>query len=119
MHASPQSGDEAASTSGQQELALDDLEDLGIIGSGSSGVAKKVRHRPTDKLLVLKVIQFDVSSDVIRKQASTHWQQCAGRGGCAPGRSAPCVGANGAQHVSQPACVRLAAAAWVLLATRR
>eukprot|EP00955_Chlamydomonas_euryale_P072332 361365-Chlamydomonas_euryale.AAC.14 len=31
------------------ELSLDDLEDLGVIGSGSSGVAKKVggiaRHR--------------------------------------------------------------------------
>jgi hypothetical protein len=62
-----QSGD--ASTSGS-ELTLADLEDLGVIGSGSSGVAKKVRNKHTSGLLVLKVIQFDVSSDVIRKQAS-------------------------------------------------
>ncbi|GFH25633.1 protein kinase domain-containing protein, partial [Haematococcus lacustris] len=50
------------------DLTLQDLEELGIIGSGSSGVAKKVRNRHTGALLVLKVIQFDVSSDTIRKQ---------------------------------------------------
>jgi hypothetical protein len=66
-HLHIQAGD--ASTSGA-ELTLADLEDLGVIGSGSSGVAKKVRNKHTGGLLVLKVIQFDVSSDIIRKQAS-------------------------------------------------
>lgn len=55
------------STSGR-DLTLEDLEDLGVIGSGSSGIAKKVRNRHSGELLVLKVIQFDVSSDTIRKQ---------------------------------------------------
>ena len=39
-----------------------------MIGSGSSGVAKKVRNKHTGGLLVLKVIQFNVSSDTTRKQ---------------------------------------------------
>lgn len=60
---------------------LDDLEDLGVIGSGSSGVAKKVRNKRTGALLVLKVIQFDVGSDVVRKQvcgcAGVLWVQHA------------------------------------------
>lgn len=42
-----QSGDEPSTSGGTTELTLDDLEELGIIGSGSSGVAKKVRNRHT------------------------------------------------------------------------
>lgn len=49
-------------------LTLDDFEELCVIGQGSSGVAKKVRNRRDGRLMVLKVIQFDVSSDVVRKQ---------------------------------------------------
>lgn len=60
--------DDAASTS---EITLGELEELGVIGSGSSGVAKKVRNKHNGQLLVLKVIQFDVSSDIIRKQVTT------------------------------------------------
>lgn len=52
----------------QADVSLDDLEDLGIIGSGSSGIAKKVRHRSRGTQLVLKIIQFDFSSDTLRKQ---------------------------------------------------
>lgn len=59
---------EASTSGGMSDLTLDDLEELGVIGSGSSGVAKKVRHRKTGALLVLKIIQFDVGSDIIRKQ---------------------------------------------------
>jgi len=64
---------EVASTSQarQAEVSLADLEDLGVIGQGSSGLAKKVRNRLDNHLLVLKVIQFDVSSETIRKQVST------------------------------------------------
>eukprot|EP00798_Chlamydomonas_sp_ICE-L_P032719 gene32719-3604_t len=62
------SDDGEASTS---DLTLADLEDLGVIGTGSSGVAKKVRNKHTKELLVLKVIQFDVGSDIIRKQVTT------------------------------------------------
>ena len=64
---------EAASTSQARlaEFSLSDLEDLGVIGQGSSGLAKKVRNRLDNHLLVLKVIQFDVSSETIRKQVTT------------------------------------------------
>ena len=40
---------------GLATLRLEDLQDLGILGSGSSGVARKVRHLPTGRLLCLKV----------------------------------------------------------------
>eukprot|EP00201_Polytomella_parva_P022527 CAMPEP_0175041644 /NCGR_PEP_ID=MMETSP0052_2-20121109/2048_1 /TAXON_ID=51329 ORGANISM="Polytomella parva, Strain SAG 63-3" /NCGR_SAMPLE_ID=MMETSP0052_2 /ASSEMBLY_ACC=CAM_ASM_000194 /LENGTH=374 /DNA_ID=CAMNT_0016304219 /DNA_START=83 /DNA_END=1204 /DNA_ORIENTATION=+ len=53
------------------DLSPDDLEDLGIIGQGSSGLAKKVRVKSTGDIRVLKVIQFDVNSDVVRKQITT------------------------------------------------
>ncbi|KAI8472359.1 MAG: kinase-like domain-containing protein [Monoraphidium minutum] len=50
-------------------IALEDLDELGIVGSGSSGVVKKVRHQPSGEVLVLKVIQFDVNNETLRKQA--------------------------------------------------
>ena len=50
------------------DLSLDDLEEDCIVGSGSSGVVRKVKHKITGKVLVLKVIQFDVQSDQLRKQ---------------------------------------------------
>eukprot|EP00873_Tetraselmis_striata_P006933 jgi/Tetstr1/427197/TSEL_017385.t1 len=50
------------------EVALDDLVEQGIVGSGSSGVVRKVKHKITGDVLVLKVIQFDVQSDQLRKQ---------------------------------------------------
>lgn len=59
---------DVASTS---QFSLADLDDLGVIGQGSSGLAKKVRNRLDNRLLVLKVIQFDVSSETIRKQVTT------------------------------------------------
>ncbi len=49
-------------------LTPDDFEELCVIGQGSSGVAKKVRNKRDGRHMVLKVIQFDVSSDTIRKQ---------------------------------------------------
>ncbi|EFJ51614.1 hypothetical protein VOLCADRAFT_73333 [Volvox carteri f. nagariensis] len=54
-----------------EPLTLDDFEEICVIGQGSSGVAKKVRNKRDGRLMVLKVIQFDVSSDVIRKQVTT------------------------------------------------
>ncbi len=48
----------SSSGSDDRELAslrLEELQDLGILGSGSSGVARKVRHLPTGRLLCLKV----------------------------------------------------------------
>mmetsp|Transcript_8064 Transcript_8064/g.23104 ORF Transcript_8064/g.23104 Transcript_8064/m.23104 type:complete len:395 (-) Transcript_8064:110-1294(-) len=50
------------------DVSLDDLEEKGVVGSGSSGVVRKVKHKATGELLVLKVIQFDVQSDQLRKQ---------------------------------------------------
>ena len=52
----------------QAEIALDDLQELSTIGSGSSGVVKKVRHKSTADVFVLKVINFDVNSEQLRKQ---------------------------------------------------
>ncbi|KXZ51148.1 hypothetical protein GPECTOR_13g635 [Gonium pectorale] len=72
------SGGGAASTSPRQRgtgategLTPDDFEELCVIGQGSSGVAKKVRNRRDGRHMVLKVIQFDVSSDTVRKQVTT------------------------------------------------
>ena len=36
-------------------LELAELQDLGILGSGSSGVVRKMRHLPTGRLICLKV----------------------------------------------------------------
>ncbi|GLC37190.1 hypothetical protein PLESTB_000989600 [Pleodorina starrii] len=58
----------AAATEG---LTPDDFEEICVIGQGSSGVAKKVRNKRDGRLMVLKVIQFDVSSDTVRKQVTT------------------------------------------------
>ncbi|MEW5306276.1 MAG: hypothetical protein WDW36_008750 [Sanguina aurantia] len=66
-----QGGADACGSGHSGELSPDDLEDLGVIGSGSSGVAKRVRNRRTGQTLVLKVINFDVSSDTTRKQITT------------------------------------------------
>ncbi|KAG2498421.1 hypothetical protein HYH03_003679 [Edaphochlamys debaryana] len=52
-------------------LTPDDFEELCVIGQGSSGVAKKVRNKRDGRHMVLKVIQFDVSSDTVRKQVTT------------------------------------------------
>lgn len=36
-----------------------------MIGSGSSGVVKKVRHKLTGNVYVLKVINFDIGSEQV------------------------------------------------------
>ena len=36
-------------------LQLEELEDHGLVGSGSSGLVRRVRHSPTGRDLVLKV----------------------------------------------------------------
>lgn len=66
-----QGGADSCGSGYSGELSPDDLEDMGVIGSGSSGVAKKVHNRRTGQTLVLKVINFDVSSDTTRKQITT------------------------------------------------
>ena len=48
-------------------VAIDDLEQIGILGCGSSGVVRKVRHKHTGDVLALKVIQLNVE-DQVRKQ---------------------------------------------------
>jgi hypothetical protein len=59
----------SGSDSARSDIALEDLEDLGMLGSGSSGVVRRVRHRRTgEDNLVLKVIQADFSSEAVRKQ---------------------------------------------------
>lgn len=51
-----------------RDLALEELEDHGLVGSGSSGLVRKVVYPPTGRTLVLKVIQFDFSNETVRKQ---------------------------------------------------
>lgn len=48
-------------------VAIDDLEQIGVLGCGSSGVVRKVRHKHTGDILALKVIQLNVE-DQVRKQ---------------------------------------------------
>merc|ERR1711904_125646 len=48
-------------------VAIDDLEQIGVLGCGSSGVVRKVRHKYTGDVLALKVIQLNVE-DQVRKQ---------------------------------------------------
>ena len=47
---------------------MDDLEGIGVLGCGSSGVVRKVRHRITGAVLAMKVIQMNVQDDQVRKQ---------------------------------------------------
>lgn len=49
-------------------ISLDDFEEGGYLGSGSSGVVKLVRHKGTGDMLVMKVIPFDVNDEKVRKQ---------------------------------------------------
>jgi len=46
---------------------LEDLEILEDIGRGSGGIVKKARHRPTGRLMALKIIQLDVNSEVRKR----------------------------------------------------
>lgn len=45
-------------------VAIDDLEQIGVLGCGSSGVVRKVRHKHTGDILALKVIQLNVEDQV-------------------------------------------------------
>ncbi len=47
--------EEAAEEAMLRDLQLEELEDHGLIGSGSSGLVRRVRHTPTGRHLVLKV----------------------------------------------------------------
>ncbi|KAG2423998.1 hypothetical protein HXX76_014824 [Chlamydomonas incerta] len=69
--ASAGAGGSGAGGSATEGLTIDDFEELCVIGQGSSGVAKKVRNKRDGRYMVLKVIQFDVSSDTVRKQVTT------------------------------------------------
>lgn len=44
---------------------------MGVIGSGSSGIVKRVQHKRTRATYVLKVINFDVGNELLRKQITT------------------------------------------------
>ena len=50
-----QEGESAAEVEALKTLKLEELEDHGLIGSGSSGLVRKVAHLPTGRTLVLKV----------------------------------------------------------------
>ncbi|PRP86426.1 hypothetical protein PROFUN_05345 [Planoprotostelium fungivorum] len=69
---------------GSSPLELNDLEFLpgkeGVLGSGSSGLVKLARHKPSGATLAIKIIQLDVEENV-RKQIilelkTLHRTQC-------------------------------------------
>ncbi|KAL6080036.1 Dual specificity mitogen-activated protein kinase kinase dSOR1 [Balamuthia mandrillaris] len=49
-------------------MRMSDMEDLGVtLGSGSSGTVKKMRHRPSERFVAVKVIAVDVSEELKKK----------------------------------------------------
>jgi serine/threonine protein kinase len=44
------------------------LQEIAVIGRGSSGVVKKVLHKPSGGVYVLKVINFDMGCEQVRQQ---------------------------------------------------
>jgi hypothetical protein len=50
---------------------------VAVIGRGSSGVVKKVLHKPSGGIYVLKVINFDMGCEQVRLQP----QQCSAASG--------------------------------------
>ncbi|PNW73552.1 hypothetical protein CHLRE_13g563733v5 [Chlamydomonas reinhardtii] len=102
-----------AAGSATEGLTIDDFEDLCVIGQGSSGVAKKVRNKRDGRHMVLKVIQFDVSSDTVRKQARAkqyqqHQHQQHRLASCS--KAAPSSSAAAAGPVAAPGSAAAAAA---------
>ena len=71
-------GTTATTTAVGAPIALDDLEDLGVVGSGSSGVVRKVRHRPTGEALVVKAVQLDVGNARLRRLVASELRALAG-----------------------------------------
>lgn len=59
------------STTQDAGITLEDLQEMGVIGSGSSGIVKRVQHKRTRATYVLKVINFDVGNELLRKQITT------------------------------------------------
>ncbi|WIA32642.1 hypothetical protein OEZ86_003444 [Tetradesmus obliquus] len=71
---SPAAGSPSSSSrqgSSQSGIALDDLQEIAVIGRGSSGVVKKVLHKPSGGIYVLKVINFDMGCEQVRRQVTT------------------------------------------------
>ena len=80
-------GDETTSTSrgsdaasGMFDIALDELEVLGIVGRGSSGSVQRAVHAPTGNMLAIKVVQMNVQADVrkniIQELRTLHQSSC-------------------------------------------
>jgi len=89
-----------ASASGEEggdtgfNVALDDLEQIGVLGCGSSGVVRKVKHKHTGDVLALKVIQLNVEDQVSSRECG---RLKLGFLKLPPGflkTSAPCLGAD-------------------------
>ncbi|XP_050230724.1 mitogen-activated protein kinase kinase 10 [Mercurialis annua] len=49
---------------------IDNLEKMAVLGRGNSGTVYKVRHKPTDTILALKILRFDDNAAAIRRQAA-------------------------------------------------
>jgi mitogen-activated protein kinase kinase 1 len=55
------------SASEGQQMSLEDLETVKVIGKGSSGVVQLVRHKWTNRIYALKAIQMNIQ-ETVRKQ---------------------------------------------------
>lgn len=66
----PSSGSQAGGEAGKEYIGMqrEDMEIVRPLGEGSSGVVQLVRHRPTGRLMALKVIRMGTSAEGERKQ---------------------------------------------------
>lgn len=46
------------------DIALEELEVLGVVGRGSSGSVQRALHKPSGNMLAIKVVQMNVQADV-------------------------------------------------------
>eukprot|EP01065_Artemidia_motanka_P004127 TRINITY_DN1198_c0_g1_i2.p1 TRINITY_DN1198_c0_g1~~TRINITY_DN1198_c0_g1_i2.p1 ORF type:complete len:477 (+),score=41.25 TRINITY_DN1198_c0_g1_i2:47-1477(+) len=59
----------AGATDGQEEVPLQDLDDMGLLGKGGQGTVTKVRHKTTQEVFALKRIPIESgAADRMRRQ---------------------------------------------------
>ena len=51
-------------------MELDELQSMGVLGAGSSGVVRKMRHLPTGRLICLKVRTCPIIMQELRTATS-------------------------------------------------
>lgn len=51
----------------QYPSEIKDLEDLGELGNGTSGHVVKMKHKPTDKIIAVKVCIHDGNTNIAKR----------------------------------------------------